>query len=386
MWELICHHTYRWAGLPVDLSYYDCHGEAQNVAFLPDGVAPDSGAVRFSGPQSRIWIRFDQDERKSLAWRPLVGIKVEATVRMNAPSSQAYLPHELSWPGTLIAGDTAFSFTIRGTLLFATFRGKSTWPLQTTDGIDSYSDTLNSQPYNVPIGQWVTLGFVHDGLDTMELLVNGQVIARRTGLLAGVPGVGPGGVSIGNSADNQPNYLNGDIDEIKVWRLDPHAMRRQFLSRPVNDATADCWERFLRCLYEALGRHPDCARFFRSSLPTTLDRLRRTIVGKGPETRARYAQACEKYAELWQAGKIDGPEMAQLLVDWCTWQRLVGISIEDDPEFQELVQLPCFEQMLAELRQCATLDCDPQLIAFLRLVTEACCRDRKDAGGKGAAV
>ncbi len=356
MWELICHHTYRWDGLPIDLSHYDCHGDSNSAGFLPDGTAIGSGAVRFTGPQNRIWIRLDraQDERKRRAWRPLVGIRVEAMVRVHAPSSAAYLPQELSWPGTIVAGDDAFSFTVRGTLLLATFRGKSTQPLQTTDWIDSYSDAL-SQPYNLPIGQWVSVGFLHDGLDTMELLVNGQVIARRRGLLASVPGVGSGGVSIGNSADNQPNYLNGDIDEIKVWRLDPRGMGNEFLSRPIDDATADCWEQFLRKLREILDRHPECARLFRTSLTTILERLRWAIVGKGPETRARFAKTGKEYARLWRAGKLDSPEMGQLLADWCTWQRLVGISIEDDPEFQETPQITMHA---ADCRRASQV-CDP---------------------------
>ena len=75
----------------------------------------------------------------------------------------------------------------------------------------------------------VSLGLMHDGFDTMELYVNGRTIARRTGLLANVPPVGPLGVSIGNEPDRD-DPLVGDIDEVKVWRLNPRFMDEEFFS------------------------------------------------------------------------------------------------------------------------------------------------------------
>jgi hypothetical protein len=102
----------------------------------------------------------------------------------------------------------------------------------------------------MPFDEWITLGFMHDGIDSMVITANGQVVATRSSLLASIPEVGPAGVA---------RVLNGDIDEIKSWRLDPDAMRREFLARPWDQQTAKCWEKLGRCVTQALANNPDCA-------------------------------------------------------------------------------------------------------------------------------
>lgn len=55
MFELICHHTYRWGGAPIDLSPYDSHGlSPPDAESLPDGVTSGSGILRFALPGSRV--------------------------------------------------------------------------------------------------------------------------------------------------------------------------------------------------------------------------------------------------------------------------------------------------------------------------------------------
>ncbi len=359
--ELICHHTYSgFGGFPLDLSGHDSHGQLpEDTELLPDGVAPGSGAWRFPRLESRIRVPTSE------AWQPLGGIRVEVTARRDYPQTHNQ---------TLIAGHNSFSFYIANSLLYATFRTvKSTYPLQNIDGLISSTHALPELgPYRLPRGEWMTLGFIHDGLDTMELYVNGRTVARRTGLLAGVPPVGPLGVSIGNEPDrNEP--LTGEIDEIKVWRLNPHIMDEQFFSRPVDKTVANCWERFLRSLAEALDRHPDCARLIQRTINEAVDRLRRTIIARGPETRERFERTSREYLQLWRAGKLDSPEMDKLFADWCTWLRLVDISIEDDPALQELLRSNCLRRVLA---RCEPLDCDPQLAALLQLIMRNCHQGR----------
>ncbi len=214
---------------------------------------------------------------------------------------------------------------------------------------------------------------MHDGLDTMELYADGQLVARRTGLLAGVPGVGSQGVFIGTSGTYTTHVLDGDIDEVKVWRLNPNIMDEQFFSRPVDKAVANCWERFFRSLAEALDRHPDCARLIQRTINEAVDRLRRTIIARGPETRERFERTSREYLQLWRAGKLDSPEMDKLFADWCTWLRLVDISIEDDPALQELLRSNCLRRVLA---RCEPLDCDPQAAALLQLIMRNCHQGR----------
>ena len=110
--ELICHHVYAgWDGLPVDLSDEDNHGQAIDTQFLKDGMAPNSGALRFCKSGSRIHVP------ASNSWRSLGGIKVEVTAR------RRITPILVDDRQTLIAGDNSFSFFISNHCLFASFRG-----------------------------------------------------------------------------------------------------------------------------------------------------------------------------------------------------------------------------------------------------------------------
>jgi hypothetical protein len=355
--ELICHHVYSgWDGLPVDLSDHDNHGQAIDTQFLKDGVVPNSGALRFWKSGSRVYVP------ASNSWRSLGGIKVEVTAR------RRITPILVDDHQTLIAGDNSFSLFISNHSLFASFRGTSTYPLQNSDGLNSMGSP-GFQEYLVPYGKWVTLGFTHDGFDTMELYADGQLIARRTNLLGTVPSVGPLGVSIGNQPKGDGSHWDGDIDEVKVWRLNPHLMDEKFFSRPVSNEVAECWARFFRSLAKALEHDPECARQVQAAMRSALDRIPRMIMRKGPETRARYFRTCYEYLQLWRAGKLDTPEMVELCGDWCAWLRLVGASFRDNPVLKILLQSDCLKKIVAD---CQPLKCDPQFEALVRGLVNYC--------------
>ena len=358
--ELICHHTYSgFGGLPVDLSDHDNHGQAIDTTFSPNGIAPGSGALSFHNA-GRVHIPVGP------VWQTLGGLKIEVTARLNGYRS---LPRVL-----IRGGFNSFILCVWNRELIASYQTtKPTWPGSNNERIGAITDPIQDPAYRVPFDKWVTFGFMHDGLDTMELYADEQLVARRTGLLAGVPGVGSQGVLIGTGGNYTDHVLDGDIDEIKVWRLNPHIMDEQFFSRPVDKAVANCWERFFRTLAEALDRHPDCAQLIGGAINDVLDRLRRTIIATGPETRERFEKTSQEYLQLWRAGKLDSPEMEKLFADWCTWLRLVDVSIEDDPALQDLHRSDCLKQVLAE---CEPLDCDPQLAALVQLITRNCHQGR----------
>jgi hypothetical protein len=115
MWQLICHQTYKYQGISVDLSGYDNHGQSNDVDFLPDGAAFGSGALSFTRADSNVAIPVNS------SWRPLTGLYVECVVRIAAYR----VP-----PRVLIAGDGAFLFQISQAGLFAT-AGGSTLGLET---------------------------------------------------------------------------------------------------------------------------------------------------------------------------------------------------------------------------------------------------------------
>jgi hypothetical protein len=359
--ELICHHTYAgWNGFAVDLSDHDSHGVPQSkpdILFLNDASRAGSGAVGF--PQEKSRLRIDT---ASPAWGKLGGIRVEALVRRGKPKTHAQ---------TVVAGHNSFSVFFRGGVLFASFHcpGKSTYPLQDSDTISPWEHGLGMPVVDVPDDRWVMVSFFHDGFDTMELAVDGVRIARRSGLLATIPPIGPLGLSVGNQPDQDNHFLNGEVDELKIWRRDSHHMEREFFARPTDKAVDDCWDRFFRELAAALDRNPDCRELIGKQLAETLDRLKRAVVAKGPETRERFFHTSDKYFALWRAGKLDHPDMARLFSDWCAWLRLVGVSIADDPGVRALADSDCLRRILAEM---SSMDCDPQVAALIDIIARSC--------------
>jgi hypothetical protein len=121
-------------------------------------------------------------------------------------------------------------------------------------------------------------------------------------------------------------------------------------------------------MQDALTRHPDCADLGRK-LESVVDRLRRAIAAKGPETREQYIKTCREYARLWRAGKLDSPEMTKLVADWCTWMRLIGIAPGDDPELINILRSSCLKDLLSDG---VSLDCDPQVMTLVNLIANAC--------------
>jgi hypothetical protein len=94
-------------------------------------------------------------------------------------------------------------------------------------------------------------------------------------------------------------------------------VRKQFLDRPLDAATADCWARHVQSLRDAFRKHPDCAKKLTSEIRAAMDRWLHAIVSQGPETRQRFDDVRDRYAALWRQGKLDGPEMRKLIGAWC---------------------------------------------------------------------
>jgi hypothetical protein len=353
--ELILHHTYSgFGGLPVDLSDYNSHGRASRVNFEPDGARPNSGAVSFTTLDSRVAVP------STPAQKSLTAIKVEVTAR------NRFLFHNRL--ETLVAGHNSFTFYLvnEATELIAAFFGKSTIPGANTDGLSSVDDGVVFPRWTMPANTWVKLAFVHDGLNTMRLYADDQLIAQRTNLLGSVPPVGPLGISIGNEPDKDSQCFTGnDIDEVKIWRLDPNIMDRQFLTRPMSNDVVACWTRFFASLRKALKQDPQCATQMNVALTAMIDEFQRVILALGPEARDQYIKTCIRYRHLWKQGHLDGPEMAELLAEWLAWLRLMGFSFQNVPSLAELLRTSCLREIQPQL---ATLECDPQFLGLVALI------------------
>src|SRR5687768_3095446 len=104
MYQLICHHTYKWAGMPVDISPYGNDGTGAGGIALPHGATADSGAIRFDLPWHRVIIPLNTaaGERKPV-WRSLRALKIQATFRLRQPDP---------YHRTLIVGDRSFAVMI----------------------------------------------------------------------------------------------------------------------------------------------------------------------------------------------------------------------------------------------------------------------------------
>lgn len=351
LWELICHHTY--GGIPgvvVDVSPRAAsHGQAVGLDdgdFLADGTAPGSGAVRFYNQDGRIRV-----PTEAIQWQSIVGIRGEVTLRRQ-PSL-----------GFIIDSD-AFQFHVRGNSLDIPVAWFSNHPKQYAE-ISTVFDSVGPQPYRIPAGPWVTLGFMHDGFGTMELYADGQVIARRDGVYGAVKAPGGAGLSIGNALRSGGLSFNGEIDEVKVWRLNPRRIDDEFYARPVDRETAECWRRFRGEIEAAFRRHPDCAKQLASLVAQVVESLRRQAIAQGPETQSRMLRAAKEYNRLWREGQVDSPEMADVFLDLIGWLRIAGVAPEDNAALAALQASPCWQIILGEL---TPPDCDRQLMTLLSMV------------------
>jgi hypothetical protein len=212
----------------------------------------------------------------------------------------------------------------------------------------------------------------------MRLIIDGVETVQHM-VLSGVPGVGPKGISIGNTLDGQHPWA-GDIDEVKVWRLNPRRVRNQFLGRPIDKATADCWARYVDSLRAAFAKYPDCAKKLTAGMRDAVNRSAREIAVQGPETRRRTSELAARYAELWATNDIDGPEMAGVTSDLVTWLRLIGVQPDEDERTKELKSSRCWKLITSEL---AGLDCDPKITAMIAMFGDADdCKPERDHAGK----
>jgi hypothetical protein len=356
-WELICHHTY--GGIPGVVVDRAPRRASPGVAvapladgdFLHDGATAGSGAVRFYKTGARVHVPIDA--ANAAAWQPLAGLRAEVTFRRDAHPAGA-MPID-----TLLEGGS-FHLYVRGSTLVAWFRGVPTQYAEIT----STFDPVGPQPYQVPTGAWTTVGFLHDGLGTLELSADGVMVARKQGVFAPVAGAGAPGIFIGNTRQGDAP-LHGEIDEVKVWRLNPRRLVDEFFGRPMDEATARCWARIWSDLRAALARHPECVRALLVPLRNGIDRVQRLALARGPETRERLARSQREYRRLWNAGQVDSPEMTQLFADLIAAMRVGGVDPAADPDLAAVLDSECLRRILAEISE---PDCDLQALALLRAI------------------
>ena len=326
MWELICHHRYCWGTIAADRSVWRSDGQSFGVQPLIDHIG-----LHFPGPQSRIVVP------RTEPWLSLTGIRVEIVTRL------------ADTEGWLIDGGDAFGLLLNRGLLIGNGFGRDV------------INTLDS-PLAIPTEQWIRLTFEHNGFNAMALFIN-DALAATSPVINAIPGAGPQGVVIGNGIGTTLGYLRGDIESVKVWRIDPRAMQREFLARPLDPAVAECWNEFLRSLRHALRNNPDCARSLADTLAGLTNGFERALAQKDQHDIDEFSKICDEYRKLWRAGLIDSAQMQELAARLRAWLIAKGLFNPDDLALQQLPDDPCFQLILKQL---SPLTCDPELMVLLK--------------------
>ena len=332
MWELICDHHYRWGKIAGDASPW----RPASDGFPSAGVTtvPDGYGLRFPGPQSRIAIK------QTKPWVTLGGIRVEITARI-----ASYKPSRF-----LIDGES-FSMMLHHGLLIGAGTGR--------DVLNTYSSTLGP-----PLNKWTRYTFEHNSFNQMCLFIDDDLAATR-GVVNPVAGVGPKGVAIGNALLSNNGYFGGDIERVRVWRIDPIAMRRQFLARPLDRATADCWTKFINAINAALAANPECAQWLLNALADLQKKFLDALKQLSPDKLAEFNQFVLQYDALWRAGLIDDPAMSGLLNTFRDFLIKENVVVLTDPLWKRIAEDKCMQSLLKALPR---MDCDPEMLAILRAI------------------
>ena len=350
MLELICDHQYTWEGLPADKSPYHNHGTAINTSGAFDGVRSGSGVITFPQANSRVKI----GAGPSSCWQRLIALKIEVLARVNPLASRS---------SVLVAGHGSFRFGLSEGALEAQFNN--------VIGVNNYvrsADAFapNGKMHSVPDNRWVKLGLYHDGFARMRLFLNEELVGEAV-IEGSIPAVQVQGVSIGNEAAQDGLQFPGQVDELRIWRLDPKAMKREFLGRPYTPDAAQCWQRYFEAILEWIQNNPEQGRSLAQQINNAQISMGRSLLLLPENEQKRVRAVLVAFADLWFAGKLTGREMENVLCQYITLLSQLGI----DPSGGLQGTIP--SDMIAQLkiRHTDVLRCDPQIADFIKLLQKA---------------
>jgi concanavalin A-like lectin/glucanase superfamily protein len=337
-WELILYHTYTGTpGVVFDQSPgRGSHGVAVNIAdgdFLSDGASPGSGAVNFQ-PDSMIRVP------ATMNWHPLGGLRAEVVCIRDGAS-----------PVDVMIDGGSFRFYLRGNGFGAWFSSSPYQYAEIRSQFDGFDPT-----FNVPAGQWMTLGFMHDGASTMELSFNGSTVARVNNPLWPInpaTSVTIGNHNTGGAAGT--SGMSGRIDDVKIWRINPHRVDEEFTGRPVDESVKECWAEWTRALGVVLKENRDCAIRLRALLVRAVDSLIRDGLNHGDQTRGRWQAASDTYRQLWSEGNL--ADIVPMMADLVSYLQLTGLDPTQNPDVVALFNDNCLQTILGQAPQ---MDCDSQ--------------------------
>lgn len=329
-WELILHHAYNGTpGVIFDQSpRRSSPGKAVNLTddrFLRDGREFGAGAVDLSGGG---FVAVDTNTD----WFPFYGFRVEMQFVRNQVTGS--FDH-------LFNGGNAFSADIRGDLLNVT--------------IPHDGGGLILRAHNMPAAVWQTVAVTFDGVCTATVEVDGDVVSRIDQVIGKL--VPPTAFVVGQ--------MNGQVDDVKVWRLNPHRIGTEFNGRPMDPIVIDCWKQFIRRLADALKilgeENPECPGF----LKRAAERIAYGSLGRAlthsDVTRSLVLESSTEYKEHWAEGNLSAiSDVLRRLIDGLAGE---GLDLGQDPDVVALLQSACWQRLLELLEP---IDCDDQFINMFK--------------------
>ncbi|KWX23475.1 hypothetical protein AFM11_14435 [Mycolicibacterium wolinskyi] len=347
-WEVILHHTYRGApGVVYDSSpIKGAHGVAVGgVKFHPDGQGPDSGSISFRNAASCIHVEATK------GWDTLGALKIETVCRFGLAARRGHFQSLIRYRDRFLLGVYGSNPNTRTVHILASVH----------TGTPQRFGILSPR---LPVDEWLTLGVWFNGWDRLELSVDGAVVKTKTSAIGVGPlsGRSPAIIDIGGRGYHRVRF-EGRIDEVRISRSNPRAVAEDFLNRPMDSETAECWVRWGRKLLDWLRQNPRCADEF-AALVT---QMRHTVyaIDRDAELRDMFRRAAETYRKEWRTGLLASDAMVDALV---AVSSVIGRS---DLPVQASVDLLTASDCWRRLRmEVPVPQCDPQLAQLANVVTE----------------
>lgn len=335
-WEVVLHFDYRGVpGVVFDRSPgRGAHGRLRNLTagdFRADGRSPGSGALQFRGGESGVRVELKHP------WNILRGIIIQFSCTKDV----------ILRPGTLLDSD---SFTLQArppNLRLALKSSTQTWDLTT-----SVSD---------PGGSWVDVSASYElktGIYYAGAMAEGQATDLRWhGFLQPVRRL-----MIGNRLTGGDG-VTGLIDDVRISRIDPNQVDKNFLGRPPDPAVSSCWDDWIRTMIRLLKEDKECAL----TILANLQSVQNSVLGAalGPETATQVLAAAQAYAQHWAAGQLG--DITPVAADLISFLKSKGIDMAANQELVNLLEDPCFRRLAEKM---PPLDCDPDLTTMLTGIAE----------------
>ncbi|AIK35320.1 concanavalin A-like lectin/glucanases superfamily protein (plasmid) [Bacillus pseudomycoides] len=98
---------------------------------------------------------------------------------------------------------------------------------------------IESEPYLITTDSWHTAELLHDGINALELYLDGVKVAERYDAVGQVRSIGEVGITIGHYAENYDSAtFEGLISEFKLFKYDPYKDINGLLDSSCRDSAA----------------------------------------------------------------------------------------------------------------------------------------------------